>query len=288
MKRRPDWQNKPLKLPRELMWVLMFEFNAQGDKSVYYLKPVSELTGKRKAMFLKIARPTNDAPSHYKDEYKVNLYYYSDEVIAARGKPFYYLFVGEKSELKKLKDEFIRVNSDTEFEQALVDTLKPATQKHFGDIMEHMNYDALVSYLTESLQFDAAGQRVLDDGKKIADYEVDVIQNVDKEEVMDYFQTNSRDPVIKYLKQLKLPKKFTYVWIQFIKLLPKQRGQGRGSEIINSLALSYPPGTLMALSAEQVSSGKTASSLDKLKRFYKQNGFTLIKSQGKVFGFRVV
>ena len=116
----------------------MFEFNAQGDKSVYYLKPVSELTGKRKAMFLKIAQPAHDAPSHYKDEYKVNLYYYSEEVIVAKGKPFYYLFVGEESELKKLKDEFIRVNSDTEFEQALVDTLKPETRKHFGDIVDNV------------------------------------------------------------------------------------------------------------------------------------------------------
>lgn len=284
MKTRPrsDWQNKPLKLPTELMWVLMFEFNNKTDRCVYYLKPVSELTGKRKALFLKIAQPANDAPSHYKDEYNVNLY-------LLRGEFFYYLFVGEESELKRLKDEFIRVNSaDTEFEQALVDTLKPETQKHFGDIMEHMNYDELVNYITESLQFDAAGQRVLDDGKKIADYEVDEVKNVTKQEVMDYFQTDSKDPVIKYLKQLKLAKKFTYVWIQFIKLLPHHRGHGRGSEIMNHLALSYPPGTLMALSAEEVSSGKTASSLAMLKRFYKQNGFTLIKSQGKTFGFRVV
>lgn len=151
-----------------------------------------------------------------------------------------------------------------------------------------MNYSKLVNNIIESLEFDPKGQRVLDNGKKIADYEVDVVKDVDKREVMDYFQTDKKDPVIRYIKQLKLPKKFTYVWVQFIKLLPKQRGQGRGSEIINSLALSYPPGTLMALSAEEVSSGKTASSLGMLKKFYKQNGFTLIKSKGKVFGFRVV
>lgn len=151
-----------------------------------------------------------------------------------------------------------------------------------------MNFDKLVINITESLQFDKLGQRVLDGGKKIADYEVDEVEDITKQQVMDYFQTDNRDPVIKYLKQLKLPKKFTYVWIQFIKILPKQRGQGRGSEIINHLALSYPTGTLMALSAEQVSSGKTASSLAMLKKFYKQNGFTLIKSQGKTFGFRVV
>lgn len=52
--------------------------------------------------------------------------------------------------------------------------------------------------------------------------------------------------------------------------------------------MNYPPGTLMALSAEEVSSGKTASSLSDLKRFYQQNGFTMVRSNGKTFGFRVV
>lgn len=151
-----------------------------------------------------------------------------------------------------------------------------------------MNFNKLVSSICESLEFDPAGQRVLDDGKKIADYEVDVVENVTKENVMEYFENAYNDPAVKYIRKLKLPKRFTYVWIQFIKLLPKHRGQGRGSEIINHLALSYPPGTLIALSAEEVSSGKSASSLGMLKRFYKQNGFTLIKSQGKTFGFRVV
>jgi hypothetical protein len=87
---------------------------------------------------------------------------------------------------------------------------------------------------------------------------------------------------------LKLPKTFTYVWIQFIKLLSNQRGKGKGSEILNTLAMNYPPGTLLALSAEEVSGGKTGSSLQMLKKFYKQNGFHLIKSRDKVFGFRVV
>lgn len=151
-----------------------------------------------------------------------------------------------------------------------------------------MNYDKLVNYIVESLEFDPAGQQVLDGGKKIADYEVDVVENATKEDIMEYFENAYNDPAVKYIRKLKLPKRFTYVWIQFIKLLPRLRGQGKGSEIINHLALSYPPGTLMALSAEEVSSGKTASSLGMLKRFYKQNGFTLIKSQGKTFGFRVV
>ena len=141
----------------------------------------------------------------------------------------------------------------------------------------------------ESLEIDSSG--VYEDDVKIADLEIDEMPNVTKEEVISYFEDErdpERDPAIRYIRSLKLPKTFMYVWIQFIKLLPKQRGQGKGSEIINTIAMQYPPGTLMALSAEEVSTGKTASSLDKVKKFYKQNGFTLVRSQGKVFGFRVL
>jgi GNAT superfamily N-acetyltransferase len=145
-------------------------------------------------------------------------------------------------------------------------------------------------FYQESLEIDSTG--VYDDGVKIADIEVDEMPGVTKEEVIGYFvdegEDENKDPAARYIRSLKLPKKFMYVWIQFIKLLPRQRGQGKGSQILNTLALQYPPGTIMALSAEEVSGGKTASSLEMLKRFYKQNGFTLIRSRGKVFGFRVL
>lgn len=144
-------------------------------------------------------------------------------------------------------------------------------------------------FFKESLEIDSSG--VYEGGKKIADLELDEVENVTKKEVLSYFGSedgDSHDPAISYIKSLKLPKTFMYVWIQFIKLLPQQRGKGKGSEILNTLAMNYPPGTLLALSAEEVSSGKTASSLDMIKKFYKQNGFTLVRSQGKVFGFRVV
>ena len=144
-------------------------------------------------------------------------------------------------------------------------------------------------FFKESLEIDSSG--VYENGKKIADLEIDEVENVTKKEVLSYFGSedgDSHDPAISYIKSLKLPKTFMYVWIQFIKLLPQQRGKGKGSEILNTLAMNYPPGTLLALSAEEVSSGKTGSSLDMVKKFYKQNGFQLIRSQDKVFGFRVV
>jgi GNAT superfamily N-acetyltransferase len=144
-------------------------------------------------------------------------------------------------------------------------------------------------YYKESLKIEASG--VYEDSIKIADIEIDEMPGVTKEDVIGYFvdeenNNTDKDPVVKYIRSLKLPKKFTYVWLQFIKLLPKQRGKGKGSQIINTLALQYPPGTMIALSAEEISGGK--SSLEMVKKFYKQNGFTLIRSKDKVFGFRIV
>ncbi len=144
-------------------------------------------------------------------------------------------------------------------------------------------------YYKESLEIEASG--VYEDNIKIADIEIDEMPGVTKEDVIGYFvdeedKRADKDPVVRYIRSLKLPKKFTYVWLQFIKLLPGQRGKGKGSQIINTLALQYPPGTMIALSAEEISGGK--SSLEMVKKFYKQNGFTLIRSRDKVFGFRVV
>lgn len=144
--------------------------------------------------------------------------------------------------------------------------------------------------LNEAIEF--SGDEVYEDGKKIAELTVDEAENVTKEEVISYFEdeesNNKRDNVIEYIHSLKLPKVFTYVWIQYLRVLPTQRGQGRGSEIINTLAMHYPPGTLLALSAEEISSGKSGSSLKEVIQFYKQNGFTMVKDKyGKVFGFRV-
>lgn len=144
----------------------------------------------------------------------------------------------------------------------------------------------------ESLEFDFSAEDVYEDGKKIADIEVDIAENINKEEVISYFTEGGReekDPVVKYLKQLKLPKKFTYIWIQFLKVLPKQRGLGKGSEILNNIAMNYPPGSLMALSPQEVSGGKSASNIEQVKAFYKQNGFNVVKSSyGDYFAFRLL
>jgi GNAT superfamily N-acetyltransferase len=152
------------------------------------------------------------------------------------------------------------------------------------------NVPSFKQHFQESLQFDLPGQRVMDGKKKIADIEIDEMSGATKQEVMQYFadeDLSNHDPVISFLKQLKLPRTFMYVWIQFIRIVPGQRGQGKGSEILNTLALQYPKGTLLALSAEEVSSGKTASSLRMLQKFYTDNGFKMIRSQGKTFGFRL-
>lgn len=147
-------------------------------------------------------------------------------------------------------------------------------------------------FLKESLDIDMAGQRVMEGGRKIADIVIDEVKNISKEEVISYFVeggNDDTDPVVLFLKKLKLPKKFNYIWIQHIKVLPQQRGAGKGSQIINTLAMDNPPGTLIALTAEEISTGKTSSSIQKLKQFYSQNGFTLVKSRDNtVFGFRVV
>ena len=144
------------------------------------------------------------------------------------------------------------------------------------------------SALSESLEIDKRRQRVLDAKKKIADLEIDEVF-IDKKELLSYFESSDpKDQVLQYLNGLKLPKKFKYVWIQKIRVIPSLRGQGKGSEIFKTLVKSYPKGTLIALTPGEISSGKTASSLESLKSFYRQNGLTLLPSQGMLFGFKLL
>lgn len=139
MKKRPEWQNKPLKINKKQKWALLFKFNKQGDRAEYYLKPVSELTGEKKETFLTLAQRVNDVPSHWKDRFKVNMYYYSEKLMRGESE-FYYLFVGDESNLKRVKEEFIKDNSvDTEFEPMLSDMVKPETRRHFEGILESQN-----------------------------------------------------------------------------------------------------------------------------------------------------
>jgi hypothetical protein len=153
-----------------------------------------------------------------------------------------------------------------------------------------MKFDKKINRLLEALEFDRSREEVREDGKTIADMDFDVEENQTKEDVISYFiDMDKDDPVIRYLKGLKLPKIFTYIWIQLLRIKPNQRGEGRGSEIINTLAMSHPPGSLMALAVGEISSGKTGSSLNKVKEFYQQNGFNLVRSKdGEYYGFRVL
>jgi hypothetical protein len=147
-----------------------------------------------------------------------------------------------------------------------------------------------IKQIQESLEFDMPREEVREDGKKIADFDWDVAENLTISEVIDlfYFDDPKNDPVAKYLRSLKLPKKFTYIWIQLLRILSTQRGLGRGSEIINTLAMQHPPGTLMALSPGEISSGQNKSSHKNLMSFYKQNGFKIVKSNdGVEFAFRI-
>lgn len=118
-------------------WALMFNFKDGGDKCEYYLRPISELTGKNKEHFLKVsARENKSEGTEYKKKYNVDMYYYSDSVYSRN---YSYLYVGKKENLEKVKIVFMEHNrADTKFERALTDILKPETQKHFGDIVDNL------------------------------------------------------------------------------------------------------------------------------------------------------
>jgi hypothetical protein len=118
-------------------WALMFAFTEEGSKCEYYLRPISELTGKKKKEFLTIATPEySQYGTVWESQYNVKMYYYTQSVY---DKNYAHLFVGKKESLEKVKDEFILINSkDTMFTQNLADSLGSEFKEPWRDIIDNL------------------------------------------------------------------------------------------------------------------------------------------------------
>lgn len=160
-----------------------------------------------------------------------------------------------------------------------------------------MKFDELYGLIKEDLNIGEGShdnflpegpQTVTENGKEIGELEFDVVKNSTKESILGYFtdygDIDNDDPIIKYIRSLRLPKSFTYIWIQLLKVSPKQRGKGKGSKILKALFKKYPRNVLFALSPREIAQGR--SNLENVIRFYEKNGFEIIRSKTDMFAFK--
>ena len=124
-------------------------------------------------------------------------------------------------------------------------------------------------YDLSSLELDLLNQKAYYNNSLIGNLIVYEDQNSTLKDVLKVFPSKK---VSSYLSQLKTPPKFAYVWIDLIKVFPKQRGKGFGTAIIKKLLSLYPKGSLIALNAGESSTGSSKSSLKDLEKFYKKIG----------------
>jgi GNAT superfamily N-acetyltransferase len=130
-------------------------------------------------------------------------------------------------------------------------------------------------------------QTVTENGKEIGELEFDFAPNIDKKELLSYFTQydDNMDSVARYIQSLPLPKRFNYVWIQLIKVSPRMRGKGKGTQILQAVFNKYKKNTVFALSVNEIASGK--STIENNIKFYQSNGFQIVKNGKEVYGFRI-
>ena len=155
-----------------------------------------------------------------------------------------------------------------------------------------MKFDSLIQQIEESfeessLTLDIPRQSVFIGRKEVATLEVDEEKKANLKYILSLFETYPS--IQKFLKTLKLKDRFSYVWINLIKVLPQQRGKGLGTLILKKIFSMYPPGSLIALNVGETSTGKSKSSIKDLISFYEKLGFKIVKSEDDyTYAFKIL
>lgn len=87
----------------------------------------------------------------------------------------------------------------------------------------------------------------------------------------------------KYIRGLKLPKRFDFAYIHKIIVKPRFRGKGYGGAIMQELKKQARKPVVIILEAAQITYGK--SNIRNLKKFYRKQGFRMFEDQqGDIMG----
>lgn len=126
---------------------------------------------------------------------------------------------------------------------------------------------------------------ILADESEVGYIEFEVDKKKDKEFIINCFEKTDNE-LRGIVKQVRMPKEFTFIWVNKIYVKQSKRGKGFGSDILKllekrarqtNLVVGLSPGILV----------KT-SNMNKLLPFYKNNGFKVFESKEHYYAFKVL
>ena len=126
-------------------WALFFKIDYDSKhpkkEAQYWFKPQAALAGRIKRDHDHAKKWDITRTSMWGQRFKNVKVYHTLSNDSDQDEEFFFLFVGNKSTLEKIKHEFMQQNkNDAEFteHEDFSQSLKPETQKHLGDIMDHL------------------------------------------------------------------------------------------------------------------------------------------------------
>ena len=113
-------------------------------------------------------------------------------------------------------------------------------------------------------------------------YEVD--KNYAKSKILDTFKDD--DEVEDKLKTIRMPKEFTFIWINKIYVKQSKRGKGYGTKIIETIQRKYKNHKIvLGLSPGEL---VRTTNFKRLLPFYEKLGFKILVTDKHYYGFKTI
>lgn len=127
--------------------------------------------------------------------------------------------------------------------------------------------------------------KILADESEVGYIEFDIDRKKNKKFIATCFEKEDKQ-LKELLRQVRMPKDFTFIWVDKIYVKQSKRGKGFGAKILKMLERRHPSSNLvLGLSPGQL---VKTSNMDKLIPFYKKLGYKILSSNEHYYGFKVI
>ena len=126
--------------------------------------------------------------------------------------------------------------------------------------------------------------KITEDNSEIGYVAYEVDKKHVKNGILNTFKDD--DEIEDKLKTIRMPKEFTFVWINKIYVKQSKRGKGYGTKIIEAIQRKYKKHTIVL----GLSPGELVKTTDfkRLLPFYTKLGFKILVTDKHYYGFKII
>lgn len=126
--------------------------------------------------------------------------------------------------------------------------------------------------------------KITEDNSQIGYVAYEVDKNYAKTRILNTFKDD--DEIEDKLKTIRMPKEFTFVWINKIYVKQSKRGKGYGTKIIETIQRKFRKQKIVL----GLSPGELVKTTDfkRLLPFYEKLGFKILVTDKHYYGFKII